>query len=299
MKTEIYSAQPLLSLEDLSIVAGLLQEGRVVAIPTETVYGLAADLFCESAIREIFHVKGRASDNPLIAHVSDLGQVERIAARPSKLFYQLTERFWPGPLTLVTERKAEVPPIAAANLSTIAVRMPSHVCTRQIIDAVGSPLAAPSANRSGTPSSTSVQDVLDDFFERIPAVVDGGISPLGIESTVVGLFGDRPLLLRPGAIPREVLEEEIGMALGKPEGAARSPGMKYRHYAPKAKVLLLESERKIEDAYIPSDLSIQNLYAHFRKADRLGHSVIAIVLTPKVLACEALMDRILRAEKGI
>lgn len=295
METKVYSSEPLLSLEDLAAIADLIKEGELVAIPTETVYGLAADLFCERAVKKIFQVKGRARDNPLIAHISDLAEVERVVARPANLFFRLADRFWPGPLTLVAERREGIPLAAVAGLSTIAVRMPAHLCARQIIRAVGSPLAAPSANRSGFPSSTSVQDVLEDFSGEIAAVVDGGISCLGIESTVVGVFEDCPVLLRPGAIPREALEEVLQTTLKKPEGEVRSPGMKYRHYAPKAKVILLHEGEKEEGAYTPLDVSAKNLYAHFRRADRLGYSLIAIPLTAEIRFNEALMDRLVKA----
>ena len=298
MKTKILFANPLLSSSDLQVISELIRSGGLAAIPTETVYGLAADLFCERAVQGIFRVKGRAGDNPLIAHVSDFAQLEGVIVPPSPLFFRLAEKFWPGPLTLVVERHSQVPAIAAAHLSTIAVRMPSFPCARQIIEAVGSPLVAPSANRSGSPSATSARDVLEDFSGEIAAVVDGGDSPFGIESTVVGLFKDRPQLLRPGAISREEIEEVLGEVLQDPEGVVRSPGMKYRHYAPKAKVILLEEGASLAGAYVPDCLSEKNLYAHFRNADRLGYAQIAISLNSNISSNEALMDRIQKAAKG-
>lgn len=291
-----FNAFPLLVRQDLFQVVQFLKEGKLVAIPTETVYGLAGDLFQERAIQEIFRVKGRPADNPLIAHISNLNQLDRLILPPSDLFYRLAERFWPGPLTLVTDKNKEVPLLATAQLSTLAVRMPAHPCARQIIDTLNSPLVAPSANRSGFPSATSAQDVREDFGEAIAALVDGGTCSFGIESTVVSLLEDRPRLLRKGALACEALEEALGMHLETPlQGdPVRSPGMKYRHYAPKATVYFVEPSQPIEDAYVPSDLSPHNLYAHLRQADRMGYKKMAIVLTPAIRNNEVLMDRLQR-----
>ena len=296
MKTLCFSADPILSSGDLEVIVSLLRGGAIAAIPTETVYGLAADLYQEKAVEEIFRVKGRPSDNPLIAHVSSLAQAEALFEPLPEIFYRLVDFFWPGPLTLIAKKRLSLPSFIAAGLSTIAVRMPSHVAARQIIEAVGSPLAAPSANISGRPSPTSVEDVLEDFLGLIPAIVDGGICSHGIESTVISLLDDKVTLLRPGAISREAIETATGIRVfdSPREGPLLSPGMKYRHYAPKARVHLVRSLNEIPGAYTPS-INAQNLYAELRKADRLGHSDIAILLTPSIYLDEALMNRLEKA----
>jgi len=299
MKTIRLISNPLLSSDDLEIASSFLKNGCLIGIPTETVYGLAADLFQPAAVQKIFYIKGRPADNPLIAHISGFDQVERLAYNPNPLLLRLARKFWPGPLTLVFERKSEVPGIVSANLPTIAIRMPSHPCARQIIDALGSPVAAPSANLSGRPSPTSALDVLEDLDGQIAAVVDGGDCLFGIESTVVGLLEKTPVLLRPGAISRQEIEEELQMPLFHPprNSPVVSPGMKYRHYAPKAKVYLVEpcDLESDEKAYVPKHVDAHNLYSHLRNADRLGYAQIKIVLNAQIRSDEALMNRLLRA----
>ena len=297
MKTECRSAESILSSRDLDETVAFLKKGCLVAIPTETVYGLAADVFQEEAVREIFRVKGRPVDNPLIAHICDLMQLDRLVLHPHKIFLRLAERFWPGPLTLIAARHPEVPGVVSAGLSTIAVRMPSHPCAQQIIRALDSPLAAPSANRSGRPSPTTADDVLEDFVGCIPLIIDGGRCSFGIESTVIGFIDDFPVLLRPGAIQREEIESFLQMRLEDPrhDGPVLSPGMKYRHYAPKAKIRLIEVDEPLHSAYCPHDLSAYNLYHHLRQADRLGYSEIVIRLDAKIRSDEALMNRLKRA----
>jgi len=303
MKTIRLRAHPTLSSRDLETAVSLLLGGQLVAIPTETVYGLAADLFQPAAIQKIFTTKGRPADNPLIAHISSMRQLERIAERPHPLLLKMAERFWPGPLTLIFERKETVPPIVSAHLPTIAVRMPSHPCARQLIHSIDSPLAAPSANLSGRPSPTSAADVLEDFDGAIPAIIDGGPCAFGIESTVIGMIDDQFVLLRPGAIDRAAIENEIKITLIDPprRGPILSPGMKYRHYAPKAKIRLVDSaDRESSSAtdgsvYVLEDLGAQNLYSHLRNADRLGYSEIVICLNDSIRQSEALMNRLQRA----
>jgi len=303
METICLTARPILSTSDLDIATAFLKEGHLVAIPTETVYGLAADVFQPDAVQKIFCIKGRPPDNPLIAHISTIDQLERLVQNPSPELVLLAERFWPGPLTLVFERRNEVPGIVSAHLKTIAVRMPSHPCARQVIESLGSPVAAPSANLSGRPSPTSAQDVLDDLGGFIPAVVDGGDCDFGIESTVVAFIDRVPVLLRPGAISRQTIEEVLSKHLLDPyeNGPIMSPGMKYRHYAPKAKLYLIDSqddliEKQLKSApYMPECVNAHNLYSHLRKADRLGYSEIVIVLNTKIRSDEALMNRLCRA----
>ena len=294
METLRFFANPSLLSGDLSIVLELLKKGFPVAIPTETVYGLAADLYREEAVQRVFQAKGRPSDNPLIAHVSSLKMAEELVEDLPDLFYKLAEAFWPGPLTLIAKRSSRVPAFAAAHLSTIAVRMPAHPVALSIIEAFGSPLAAPSANLSGRPSPTSAEDVLEDLQGLIPAVVDGGLCSHGIESSVIDLSDGKCILLRPGALSREILSRVAEIEETPQNAPVRSPGMKYRHYAPKAKVHLVKSASEVPGAYIPN-VDARTLYAELRKADRLGYRDIAIVLDPKVLSDEALMNRLEKA----
>ncbi len=226
----------------------LLAGGEVVGIPTETVYGLAANALDEQAVLRIFEAKGRPQDNPLIIHISALEQLEALAEDISPAVYQMAEHFWPGPLTMVVKKKAIVPHRTSAGLDTVGIRMPSHPVARAIIDAAGVPLAAPSANTSGKPSPTTARDVLDDMNGKIPAIVDGGACTVGVESTVVDMTGAFPQILRPGAITEEMIREAMGAVSTdratleglSDDAKVRSPGMKYRHYAPKAPVILFE-----------------------------------------------------------
>lgn len=305
MKTARFLANPLLTPLDLALVSSFVRNGQLVGIPTETVYGLAADVYQPDAIQKIFTIKGRPADNPLIVHISHLNQLNRLTESPHPLLMRLAEQFWPGPLTLIFFRKPEIDSIVSAGLSTIAVRMPSHPCALQIIDELKTPLAAPSANRSGYPSPTTADHVLSDFDGQISAVVDGGPCLEGIESTVVGFVENQLTLFRPGAIHREAIEDVLHTRLFDPQMKNRpiSPGMKYRHYAPRAKVILVEDEndfpKKIENAssYIPKDLNAQNLYSHLRKADQLGYLEVIILLTDSIRSNEALMNRLTRASE--
>ena len=228
--------------------ADLLRRGGLVAIPTETVYGLAADGLNETAVTGIFEAKGRPQDNPLILHISHPEELEEICREIPPMARLLAEKLWPGPLTMVLPVGDRVPKRTTAGLSTVAVRCPDHPLTRAIIRAAGVPLAAPSANRSGRPSCTTAAHVLEDMKGRIDAVVDGGDCAVGVESTILDLTEDRPRLLRPGGMPRETIEDLIGpievdAALLRPltEGERpKAPGMKYRHYAPQAPVTVLK-----------------------------------------------------------
>ena len=244
------------SAADIAQAGRLLAGGEVVGIPTETVYGLAANALDEAAVAKIFAAKGRPQDNPLIIHISALEQLVDLAEEISPAVWQMAEQFWPGPLTMVVKKKDIVPDRTSAGLDTVGIRMPSHPVARAIIDAAGVPLAAPSANTSGKPSPTTARDVLDDMNGKIPAIVDGGACTVGVESTVVDMTGEFPQILRPGAITEEMIREAMGAVstdratLAGLSAAAkvRSPGMKYRHYAPKAPVILLEGAP--EDTYL-------------------------------------------------
>ena len=217
----------------------ILRAGGLVAFPTETVYGLGADAASSDAVEAVFRAKDRPADNPLIVHVAEidqLGGVGRVEDRAAGLM----RRFWPGPLTLVVPALEPVRSAACRGLPTVAVRMPGHPVALALLRAAGRPLAAPSANLSGRPSPTRAEHVVADLGGRIPLILDGGASELGIESTVLDLTGEEPVLLRPGALRIEQIETELRTAVALGGGdLARSPGTRYRHYRPRAPVILI------------------------------------------------------------
>lgn len=243
-----------LSLDENGIKAAaeLLNKGKVVAIPTETVYGLAASALDSDAIKAVFTAKGRPQDNPLIVHIDSIEMLSRVADNIPEKAYVCACRFWPGPLTMVLHSKGYVCKEVSAGLDTVAVRMPAHKTARDIISAAGIPLAAPSANISGSPSPTSAQHVLDDLDGKIDAVVMGDNSKVGVESTVISVDETGARLLRPGAVTVEQLKEIFPdiiidkAILSDPEANQKvaSPGMKYKHYAPKTQLFLVEGSRQ-------------------------------------------------------
>ena len=256
MKTQMLSAQ---RPEDIAAAAGLLRSGKLVAIPTETVYGLGANGLDENAVLRIFEAKGRPQDNPLILHISEPRELESICHDIPAQAWLLAEHFWPGPLTIIMPRGPEVAAECCAGLDTVGIRMPSHPVARAVIKASGCAFAAPSANLSGKPSPTNAQDVFTDMDGRLPLILDGGECDWGVESTVVSVVGEKPTLFRPGHITLEDLERALGeeVEVSKaileklPEGAVvRSPGMKYKHYAPKADVTLLDGTFEQFKAYV-------------------------------------------------
>ncbi len=227
----------------------ILRDGGLVAIPTETVYGLAANALDGAAVARIFAAKGRPMDNPLIVHIQDLSELDSLVAYVPQAVYDLAGRFWPGPLTIILPKSDLIPDEVSAGLDTVAIRMPSHPAARAVIRAAGVPLAAPSANTSGKPSPTTAAHVRDDMDGKIDAILDGGPCEVGVESTVLTLCAPVPRILRPGRVTPEELEEVLGEVdidsavlgqLGAGEVAA-SPGMKYKHYAPNADVFIVES----------------------------------------------------------
>ena len=233
--------------DKVSAAAKILREGGLVGLPTETVYGLGANGLDGAAVRRIFEAKGRPQDNPLILHVSGPQWLTRYCAQVPPLAYVLARKFWPGPLTMILKRDPCVPDETTAGLDTVAVRCPNHPVTLAIIREAGVPIAAPSANLSGRPSCTTAQDVLEDMDGKIQCLVDGGPCAVGVESTILDLTCTPPRLLRPGGVPVEQIERLIGpIAIDKAvngvldgEERPRAPGMKYRHYAPKAPVIVV------------------------------------------------------------
>lgn len=240
--------------EDLQIAAALLRDGQLVAIPTETVYGLAADAQNGEAVASIFKAKGRPADNPLIVHIADINDLSPLVKTVPPCAEALASAFWPGPLTMIFEKAPHIPNEVTAGLNTVAIRMPSHPVARRLIALSGCALAAPSANRSGIPSPTEARRVAEDMDGRIAAIVDGGRCEVGVESTVIDVSGETVRVLRPGAVTVEMLQSVVGEvevdgAVLRPlheHETASSPGMKYKHYAPNARVILVHGSA---DAY--------------------------------------------------
>lgn len=244
--------------ETPQIAADIIKKGGLVAIPTETVYGLGANGLDEQAVIKIFEAKGRPQDNPLILHVAEPAEMEKFCHDIPKSAYLLAEKFWPGPLTMVLPARDIVPRRTTAGLDTVAVRCPDNDTTRQIIRLSGVPIAAPSANISGKPSTTTAQHVFHDHNGKIDAIVDGGPCRVGVESTIVDLTEERPRLLRPGGITPEQLMEVLGdLVIDKAvtaqidkDAVVKAPGMKYRHYAPQEPVVIVAGSREKAAQYI-------------------------------------------------
>ena len=240
------------SAEVIQTAAKILREGGLVAFPTETVYGLGGNGLDNSACEKIYIAKGRPSDNPLILHISEFEELNPIVREISPAAKKLMDAFWPGPLTMVFPKSDIVPEKATGGLDTVAVRFPNHPVARAIIKAAGLPIAAPSANSSGKPSPTRASHVEFDLNGKIDMIVDGGAAEWGLESTIVDVSGEVPMILRPGAVTKEMMEEVVGTVeidpaiLQKPAAdlKPKAPGMKYTHYSPKAEVILVKGEMK-------------------------------------------------------
>ncbi len=305
--------------EDIERASAILRSGGLVAMPTETVYGLAADAANDRAAARIYTAKGRPSFNPLIVHVADLAMARRFAA-----FSPLTERlaaaFWPGPLTLVAPRRADsgISHLVTAGLDTIALRAPAHPVARALIAAFGAPLAAPSANPSGSVSPTTAAHVREGLGDRVDMILDGGPCAVGVESTIVKVEESRAILLRPGGVSREDLERIAGRPLmNPPAGAIEAPGMLASHYAPRARLRINAEAPRADEAFLafgpagdhPYTLNLSgagdvieaaaNLFAHLRALDALcaakGLSGIAAAPVPEGGLGEAINDRLRRA----
>ena len=325
MHTELCQA------DDASIrrAAALLRAGELVAFPTETVYGLGADALNGEAAARIFAAKGRPADNPLIAHIAgESGLAGLIALEPCACARKLMRAFWPGPMTLIFPKSARVPREVTAGLDTVAVRMPSHPVARALILAAQTPIAAPSANRSGRPSPTMAAHVLEDMDGRIPLILDGGPCEVGLESTVMDVTGARPRILRPGGVTLEMLEGVVG-DVDVDEGVlhqlqagsqARSPGMKYKHYAPKGEVTIVTGPRAAQEiarlydaageraailAFSQADYGARRVYrlknapgelfAALRQLDEDGMETIYAEDVPTAGVGLAVMNRLMRA----
>jgi L-threonylcarbamoyladenylate synthase len=286
-----------------------LAAGRLVVIPTETVYGLACDALDAQAVLRVFRLKGRPPENPLIVHLADADGIGSVAV-PSALAKELGERFWPGPLTLVLPKRPEVPYETTGGLDTVAVRVPAHPVARAVIRAARRPVAAPSANPFKALSPTRAEDVDDEIVRQVDAVLDGGPCEIGIESTVVDLTGPDPIVLRPGGVPRG----ELQAALGRPLGSLtppdrRSPGLYKRHYAPSARLVLVEAigpgaagltfgepehAGQVEMPLDPAGYAVR-LYSALRRLDAMGFTEIQVEEPPDGPEWEAVWDRLRKA----
>jgi L-threonylcarbamoyladenylate synthase len=315
--TEILTANG----EAIAKAAAILRAGGIVAMPTETVYGLAGDATCARAVAAIYAAKGRPTFNPLIAHVLDSDAAAREAVLDANA-RALAQAFWPGPLTLVAPiaRQSRISELARAGLDSVALRAPSHPVARVLIEAAGVPLVAPSANRSGRVSPTSAAHVLADLDGRIDLILDAGPSNIGVESTIIACLGGAPLLLRHGAIPKEAIEAVLGFGVHARDAAARSaplaPGLLASHYAPRAALRLEARDAASFEAALDfggalrnsgadarldlspsSDLveAAANLFAYLRALDRTGLRVIAVAPIPATGLGAAINDRLRRA----
>lgn len=248
MKTEVIKIENINQKTEIKKAADIIRSGGLVGLPTETVYGLGANAFDEEAVKSVFVAKGRPGDNPLIVHISEFKEIYNLVREVPDNAKKLAEKYWPGPLTIILPKSDKIPDAVSAGLDTVAVRLPSHPIMREIIRESGVPIAAPSANLSGSPSPTNAQCVLDDMNGRIPMIVDGGDCQVGVESTVITFATDVPRLLRPGGVTPEQIEEVVGeihidkavlSQIGKDEKVS-SPGMKYKHYAPKTKIIIVK-----------------------------------------------------------
>ncbi len=305
--------------KDISDAVRIIKNGGLVAMPTETVYGLAADATNETAVARIFEAKGRPQFNPLIIHVSGMEMARDFVEVPPRA-QKLMAEFWPGPLTLVLPRKqhSNLSLLVSAGLDTVGVRMPRHELAQALIKAIDRPLAAPSANRSGSISPTRAEHVRESLGERVDMILDGGPCPIGVESTIVKIDGDAATLLRPGGIAREEIESVLGCALSSAHGKIEAPGMMTSHYAPDATMRLNATEQKPDEIHIgfgdvangkPTAFNLSetgdlteaaaNLFAYLRAADRMakmqGLKTISVAPIPMDGLGEAINDRLARA----
>jgi L-threonylcarbamoyladenylate synthase len=315
--------------------AKILQNGGLVVFPTETVYGIGANAFNINAAKKIYEVKGRPSDNPLIIHIASKEDASKYADTTNKYTKKLMDEFWPGPLTLVLPKKDNIPTQITGGLNTVAIRYPSYPLTEALIKASGLPICAPSANKSGTPSSTAFSHVYKDLFGKVDMIIDGGTSIVGLESTVLDVTTEHPIILRPGYITKKMIEKVLDTKVMdsfehiNDDTTPKAPGMKYRHYAPKGTVILLDGTAKnIIDfinkqpsttAFIGSDELIRyihnrptynlgskknlkqiakNIFLALRKMDELGVDTIYIEAFEQEDLGAAIMNRLLKAASG-
>ncbi|SHD76582.1 tRNA(NNU) t(6)A37 threonylcarbamoyladenosine modification; threonine-dependent ADP-forming ATPase [[Clostridium] ultunense Esp] len=292
IETKIIKVNEINPEEELILEgAKFIKEGKLVAFPTETVYGLGANGLNEEAVKEIFVAKGRPQDNPLILHVSSIEDIRPLVKSVSKEAEILMKKFWPGPLTLLFKKSKKVPNIITAGLDTVAIRMPNNPIALGLIKNSGMPIAAPSANTSGKPSPTSADHVIEDLYGKVHMIIDGGSTGVGLESTVLDLTEEIPMILRPGAITLEDLqsiipnvEEDLSIIKNSNDIVPKSPGQKYRHYAPKADMLVfvgdvenMVMEIKVQAKEFISQEKTVGIMATEETKDRYGQGIIISV----------------------
>jgi L-threonylcarbamoyladenylate synthase len=270
MKTTIYHAVDLDQKEIIHHIHKVISKGGLVVFPTETVYGIGANAFNERAAAKIYQVKGRPIDNPLIVHIHEIAQLPNLVTHITPIAKKLIEAFWPGPLTMVFEKSNLISNQITAGLQTIGIRYPSSMTARNVIKAAEYPLAAPSANLSGRPSSTLFSHVFEDLNGKVDIIIDGGKSTIGLESTVLDVTTDIPTILRPGYVTKKMIEDVLKISIldlseARLTDVPKSPGMKYTHYAPKGKFTLVEGTK---EAFIQYVNQMQNQFA--------GHKVAVI-----------------------
>ncbi len=316
-KTVVSTQLP--SSDEIQHVAALLRAGKLVAFPTETVYGLGANALDEAAVARIFEAKGRPTSSPIIVHVSSIEMARTVVAEWPRTAERLAEQFWPGPLTLVLKKQPAVPALVTAGLETVGVRMPANPIALSLIEAAQVPIAAPSANRFTQLSPTTAQHVREGLGERVDYILDGGPCTVGIESTVLSLAGPAPLLLRPGGISRTRIEEVIGAVEQQREAleaAHPSPGMHPRHYSPQTKLLLVRdgqvpregagaylqlqhppatSVREVITMPLEAEAYAAQLYRTLHDLDVRSYDWIAVDVPPDNPEWEAVCDRLQRA----
>lgn len=285
----------------------VLNAGGLVGLPTETVYGLAARADLDSAVNKIFHAKGRPADHPLILHISRSSEIHRYAVNVPPEAISLAEQCWPGPLTLLLHKSAEVSTLVTGGRDTVAIRVPANECARNIIDLCGYSVAAPSANVFGHVSPSTAQHVLDDLGDRVDLVIDDGGCTIGVESTIVDFTTSQPQLLRPGGLPVEDLELIMDRELAMPSGESRASGMLASHYAPNCSVVLAQNiaearamheatpNSRILDHWDNFPLYAATLYTQMRQADKDGLGTIIAVIPPKSGLGHAIVDRLSKA----
>lgn len=319
--------------EDIAKAGKILREGGLIAFPTETVYGLGADARNEAAVQAVYAAKGRPSDNPMIVHIAAAEQLAELAAQVTEQMQRLADALWPGPLTMIVQRrwidgKPVVPDVTTGGLDTVGVRLPADPMARALIAAAGCPVAAPSANLSGRPSPTQAEHVIHDLGGRIDGILQGGHCPVGIESSVIDMTTDVPMILRPGKYTAEDFAQVLGRTVildpalnSRPEDDThlipRAPGMKYRHYAPQAEMIVFEGAQERVEAAIQEEarraredgkkvavlsygigqeeVAARELFARLRKADEEGCDLILATALPEEGLGFSVMNRMLKS----
>ena len=335
MKSKYIDLKNKIDNEVLKAPAEAIKQGKLVVFPTETVYGIGADALNEQAVKQIYIAKGRASDNPLIAHISNLEMLKKLVVEVGKIEQKLIDKFWPGPLTIVFKKKSIVPDIITGGLDTVAIRMPSNEIAHKLIELSGCPIAAPSANISGKPSGTIIEDIIEELDGKVEYVIDGGKVDIGVESTVIRVVDNVVHILRPGKVtPEEIQKMGIEVYIEKQilgeykEGEkVMSPGIKYKHYAPATECVLVYSKdnnkmvdkikelsqnkntvvlcktQNLDKYDVQNKLDMgknleeisQNIFTLLRKADKYNADIILIEGVEKEGLGLAIMNRLIRA----